>query len=1160
METARITNTEQSTASYSVLVIDPDKTFNDLLTQQLAGGGCEITQCIDTSTIADVLTHPYDYIIIDPSAIPNHLFDVCRYLNTPDASGIIVCSEENHFDQRDFLFSCGILEFFSKNGPIELTASEILSLFQSIECNSAYHITLITPRESLQKSFEKLVRHRNYQLCFLQTPTQAVEKWNQCDHRLSDLLVIDVKRGEDIQSVFDCIHFLRIHKISDTPILLLCNFDDPILFARLYRMGVNNIVSEPYSSEKLLSKITRHLDYRVSKKLLSYEQSLSSQLKIMIDSSSIVSKADPKGIITYVNEEFCRVTGYTEAELIGKPHNIVRHPDAMPILFEQMWETIQNKKIFHGIIMNRRKDGSTYYVDSTIAPIVDDNDTIIEYISIRHDVTALIEKQYEIEAQRRRIQNVMDAQTGLICMVDKKEGIRQSNHRFLEFLGIASLTQKHLRFNHLHDLFIDIDSLFQIKKSNHYEWLDQLYQLRGKFIKIAMRDTSHNHNIFSVHVEKIQDSSYSDQTCYIVTFENVTELNRALREAKAASEAESRFLATMSHEIRTPLNGILGFTELLKETSLDEQQQKYLHTIEYSGETLRQIINNILEVMKLEKEKIVLHNDILPIIPELESIISSFYPLAAKKGIELLVFIDPKLPIALEADSLRLRQILINLIGNAIKFTPQEKRIHIRIKELKRGEGDITVSFTVADEGIGIKSEQKKAIFEPFVQADNSIARRFGGSGLGLNIVSHLINAAHGAFSLKSTYGKGSVFNTTLTFVSELKNYDYQCASNPFHLYLPMFTQPSAKFHLVERYLLRFSCCKDKIKRISTFRDLPDHPSSYAVLFLETISIAEVVTLTKYFKEVTFFIIPPSTSDTQPSALIHERIVWVSQEISWSSIANVFQICYQQPYLAVTKTPNVRFDGLRFLVVEDNEVNRFYIEELLRQLSIQYDMAHDGYEAVKKFINGSYDLVLMDINMPNLDGITATQQILRYEQEVNASHTPIIGLSADAIEKNISEYLQKGLDGYLVKPLSKNDLVTLLKDFFSFRAEPFEEDKGTMESDMHLIHGSLLSSIRSKLELPEEVVLLLFQKFIDNASTLLSQLNSNHDNPDELKKTLHALKGIAKNLFLELLGKMCEELEHRLGEMSTQERNDHIQKIHYECTTIINRMQKELLE
>ena len=645
-------------------------------------------------------------------------------------------------------------------------------------------------------------------------------------------------------------------------------------------------------------------DQKPNDRIAKNEQSLSNQLRAMIDMSSIVSKTDPKGIITYVNDTFCELTGYSREELVGQPHNIVRNPEINPLFFEQMWKTIQNKKMFRDIIKNRRKDGSSYYVDSTISAIVDDNDQIIEYISIRHDVTALIEKQHE--------------------------------------------------------------------------------------------------------------------------------LDRALLEVKVSSQAESRFLATMSHEMRTPLNGILGFAELLAETPLNEQQKKYLKTIEYSTETLYQIINDILDVMKFDREVLELNLESINITGELESIIYPFYSIAHKKEVDLLVFIDPKLPASVDADLLRLKQILNNLVSNAIKFTPSGKKVYVRIKKLKTVEDKITIQLTVADKGIGVRPEHKADIFKPFVQADNSIAREFGGTGLGLNIVSHVIHAMNGKISLKSIFGVGSVFRVLM-----------ECTH----------------------------------------------------------------------------------SDQKPNPIQASKVT--------------------------------AFEHLRILIAEDNEVNQFYIQELLNRLNIEHDLAHDGYQVIKKFMEKKYDLVLMDINMPNMDGITATSLMLQYEKENQAKHTPIIGLSADAVAKDISLYLSQGLDGYLIKPLRKSELTELLNTYFTphtiTKTIPTENTESLMPDNENLI-----PFVASKTELPGEIVINLFNKFISNAQAILTKFQEEHEDTVALKMAIHSLKGISRNLYLEELGNSCEALEHDLPTLTPDEKSDRLKELREETLKTVKQMKSEL--
>lgn len=1141
---------------FTIALIDSDHNLNNHIAQKLRDVGASVIQAFTSDEIAGVLSQNPDFIILDPIFDACNEFKLREYLSNPQAAGVVIFASDANQQRREYLFESGILEFFSKEEPLEDVANEFIRLFKTIKHNGVYHVTMIGGSNFSQQKFKQLVMHRDYQLCFLDKCSALMEKWNENTHELPDLLVLDFTSPKHLDEALSLIHFVRIAKLSEIPIVLLLNETEVNHSSKFYRMGVNSILVRPYPYEKLLSKITHHLDYQISKKWLNHEQSLSNQLRAMIDESSIVSKADPQGIITYVNDAFCQITGYSREELIGAPHNIVRHPENYPLFFEQMWETIQNKKMFRGIIKNRRKDGSSYYVDSTISPILDDNDTIIEYISIRHDITALIEKQHEIEEQRSRIQNVLDAQTSLICMVDKSRGVVQSNRGFMEFLGIKSLDQKERGFVNLSDLFLDADDLFHVDNNERLVCLDRLYDMRDQFIKVAMKDRFFNHHVFAIHVEKVQDNHFTKGICYLVSFEDITQLNRALRDAKASSEAESRFLATMSHEIRTPLNGILGFAELLAETPLNEQQKKYLKTIEYSGETLRQIINDILDVMKFDRETLELNLEPINITGELESIIYPFYSIAHKKEVDLLVFIDPKLPTSVEVDFLRLKQVLINLLSNAIKFTPSGKKVCVRIKKLKTENGKVTIGLAVADEGIGVKPEHKADIFKPFVQADNSIAREFGGTGLGLNIVTRIIAAMNGKMSFKSTFGRGSVFNVIFEFSYNADTPNYQCQVHTTHLYLPK-GEPTPRFLLVERYLNRFACCDSHVFRDSTLQSLVNEEQTHIILFMDMISVQEINEIIKRFTHAKIFIIPAHMSTSSSTEFSYPNVTFLDEEITWSTIAHRLEIDDQHIEVHAHKPLDITFDNLYILVAEDNEVNQLYIEELLNRLNIKHDLAHDGYQAVKKFMTNSYDLVLMDINMPNMDGITATGQILQYEKEIGAKHTHIIGLSADAVAKNITHYLAQGLDGYLIKPLRRSELTQLLNEYFRSYAITQTALTDTAQAVVTNTH-TLISSVASNIELPEEIVINLFKKYIANSENILKQFQEDYEDAAALKMAVHSLKGISRNLYFEELGNSCEALEKDLPSLTPDEKRNRLATLSEETQKIVLQMESEL--
>jgi len=353
------------------------------------------------------------------------------------------------------------------------------------------------------------------------------------------------------------------------------------------------------------------------------------QYKKAVDELLIVSKTDTNGIITYVNKNFCDISGYSKDELIGKPYDIVRHPDMPKEVFKDMWESIKSGKIWRGIIKNRKKDGGEYWVDTGIMPIKNSKGEIIEYIALENDITEII---------------------------------------------------------------------------------------------------------------------------------------KAKEKAQMAERAKGMFLATVSHEIRTPLNAILGFTQLLdKKENLDEESKKYISIINSSANTLLKIINDILDLSKIESEGISIEIKEFDPNKVFFDLASLFLAKAKEKNINYKIEID-KLPNCIRSDEHRIKQVLANLIGNAIKFTKEGGEVIVSIKVLQEDEKKVKIRFSVKDSGIGIPKDKQKEIFKAFTQADGSIAREFGGTGLGLTISSKIVEKLGGKIELISEVGKGSEFYFVLEF------------------------------------------------------------------------------------------------------------------------------------------------------------------------------------------------------------------------------------------------------------------------------------------------------------------------------------------------------------------------------------------------------------
>jgi len=390
---------------------------------------------------------------------------------------------------------------------------------------------------------------------------------------------------------------------------------------------------------------------------------------------------------------------------------------------------------------------------------------------------------------------------------------------------------------------------------------------------------------------------------------NNKELEEASREASKmavraaqASKSKSEFLANMSHEIRTPLNAILGFIDLLKEKEEDKEKLKYIATVQSSSNTLLGIINDILDFSKIESGNLGIDKVDFNVDAEFSTLVELFKAKASEKSVNLTLIMDDNMPAALNSDPLRIKQVIANLLSNALKFTPRNGKVALNI-----GYKNKQLVVSVKDSGIGVPKDKQKHIFKAFSQAESSTTRKYGGTGLGLSISSRLISMLGGKLKLESEEGKGSTF-----------------------------------------------------------------------------SFAIDVEIGKYKK---------ATSTLKPETL--------------------------------------NIQDKKILLVEDNKANQMFMSLILKKFKLQFEIANDGLEAITAFENGNYDLILMDENMPNLNGIEATKRILAIEKEQALNHTPIIALTANALKGDREKFLDAGMDEYLTKPINKEKLAETFKAFLT---------------------------------------------------------------------------------------------------------------------------------
>ena len=477
-------------------------------------------------------------------------------------------------------------------------------------------------------------------------------------------------------------------------------------------------------------------------------------LSTLVNEKMIGSQTDTHGTITTVSEAFIKISGYTREELLGKPHSIVRHPNMSKKMYENLWNTLKSGNPWSGDILNLAKDGSSYFVHSTIFPNIDEDKKIIGYTSFREDITkkVLIEKELEKERVFNKI--ILNNQDEILLISSFSKGMISLNQQFFNLFNYQDFNDFKIQHQCICELFIYKEGYLKKRNEGGY-WSDAVLEKPNEIHKALMYNRYGDECIFRVRVKEIV---VAEEKYHITTFSNITELEHARELAESSEKAKAAFMANMSHELRTPLNGIDGFTQLLAKTELDKKQKKYISLISTSSSNLIGIVNDILDFSKIESGKMNLSSiEIDPFI-EFNNILELFNAKTKEKNITYSKHIDSNIPVPLMIDKLRISQILTNLIGNAIKFTPQDGKIDVHVDLISMSNDIVELKFSVKDSGIGIPKNRQKSIFEAFTQADDSTTREFGGTGLGLNISVSMVELMGGKLNLQSEEGKGSIF------------------------------------------------------------------------------------------------------------------------------------------------------------------------------------------------------------------------------------------------------------------------------------------------------------------------------------------------------------------------------------------------------------------
>ena len=556
--------------------------------------------------------------------------------------------------------------------------------------------------------------------------------------------------------------------------------------------------------------------------------------------------------------------------------------------------------------------------------------------------------------------------------------------------------------------------------------------------------------------EKVEALNKLEEYSKELKLKNI-ELEQARDKAREASRAKSEFLSTMSHEIRTPMNSIIGMAELLQDTNLSEQQKKYVNIFQNAGESLLTLINDILDLSKIEAGRVEIEKKEFNLVSTVENVAEMISVRAYKKSLEMPLRISSEVPECVIGDPERLRQILINLLGNAVKFTEEgQVFLDLRIDTDFSEEGKKKVIFAVKDTGIGIAEEKQKNIFNSFTQADASSTRKYGGTGLGLTISKQLVELMGGEIWLKSSPELGSTFYFSLPFevVSE-KSEQLKTKSQQFSdLRILTVDDNTTNIFILKEILAEKGAEVDTARSgeeaVKSIAESIKIGEPYQIILMDNfmpekngLETAEEIRGKFDLEDLQIIVI---SSDFENKYLqTHKDFIddYMMKPIRKKELFALLEKAAGRIHKKEksNKPGNSQLDSesgkddladnkdKKILVVEDNPDNRFLIKAFLQKKDYLLEMAEDGLEGVEKIKNNSYDLVLMDIQMPEMNGYQAVNKIRDWETEKSLSKTTIIALTAYALDSDKERALSEGFDDHLTKPIKKDKLYEIIENY-----------------------------------------------------------------------------------------------------------------------------------
>lgn len=787
-----------------------------------------------------------------------------------------------------------------------------------------------------------------------------------------------------------------------------------------------------------------------------------------------------------------------------------------------------------------RVSGKVIWNLTTKVPLRDASGQVTGLLGIARNITARKQMEEEIERRKQFFESLFINSPVAIVTLDTAYWITSCNPAFEALFGY---TADEVIGRELDELIVPSEEYVRAS-----EYTSSV--MNGEVIHSTGKRRRKDGSLVDVEIFGVPVFVGGQQIGALGIYHDITELVRAREQAEAADRAKSAFLAAMSHEIRTPLNGVIGMTSLLLDTPLTPQQRQFVETIRFSGENLLTIINDILDFSKIEAGRMELETTDFDVRQLVENVGALFAERASQKGLELIISIDPNVPTALRGDPFRLSQVLTNLVNNAIKFT-ERGEITVTVQHLGLDKGRARLRFAVKDTGIGIAPEQQTRLFKPFSQADLSTTRKYGGTGLGLAISRRLVELMGGHITLTSRVGEGSTFEFSVPFElgsAEALQQSLVAANLQGKRVLIVddnATNRTVLYHQVVAWGMLPHSASNAREALAKLRAaVANQPFDVVLLDMEMpemdgLALARAIRAEPALRAIKLILLTSvgrlgGEPDLRQLGLDGMLVKPVRQSELYNCLITVLGVTTAELEAAREMAPRAAREegkGVRVLVAEDNAVNQQVAVLMLQAHGYQVDVANNGREALEALERVPYDVVLMDCQMPEMDGFEATAQIRAREGATR--HTPIIALTAHALRGEREKCIAAGMDDYLAKPLTPDALYSTLRRWVPAARPLASETRAApegapMDETEPILNQHVLENFR-QLQAPDEPDLV--QQLIDlYLADTPERLNALHQalaqgDATRVAQAAHSLKGSSANIGAQRVARVCLELE-----------------------------------